>query len=293
MKAYVFPGQGAQFAGMAESLHSLGSQASEQLARADEILGFALSEIMMTGSEEDLRQTRVTQPAIFVHSTIRAMIEGANFQPTAVAGHSLGEFSALTAVGALEFNDGLRLVSRRAEAMQEAGEKKSGTMAAIVGLSDEQVEQICASTSGIVVAANYNCPGQLVISGEVTAVEAAMAACQAAGATRCLPLSVGGAFHSPLMAPAREELERAIRETEIKRPRARIYQNFDALPHTEVEKIRQNLIQQLTGPVRWTKSIQQMAADGITTVVEVGGKGSILRGLIRKIDRNLATEALT
>ena len=295
MKAYVFPGQGAQFVGMAEGLEQAGALGRERLAEADELLGFALSEIMRSGDEEALRQTRVTQPAVFVHAVVRAELEGANFQPAAVAGHSLGEFSALTAVGGLSFADGLRLVSRRAEAMQLAGEANPGTMAAIVGLSDEQVEQICADTSestGTVVAANYNCPGQLVISGNVEAVRAAMAACQEAGAARALELQVGGAFHSPLMASAREELAAAIRDTDIATPRAPLYQNFDAQPHTDVERIRENLIKQLTGPVRWTATVERMAADGITHLVEVGGKGSILRGLIRKIDRTLVTEAL-
>ncbi len=292
MKAYVFPGQGAQFSGMAAGLHELGSLATEKLAEADEVLGFALSEIMNTGDDEALRRTRVTQPAIFVHSVIRALVAGDDFKPEGVAGHSLGEFSALTAVGALSFADGLRLVSRRAEAMQLAGESRPGTMAAIVGLDDELVLKICETTAGTVVPANYNCPGQLVISGEITAVHEAMVSCQAAGATRAIELQVGGAFHSPLMAPAREELARAIRETELKRPKAPIYQNFDAKAHTEVEQIRENLIQQLTGPVRWTASIQQMITDGYTYFVEVGGKGSILRGLIRKIDRQVATDAL-
>ena len=293
MKAAVFPGQGAQFVGMANSLLEHSTQARELLAEADEILGFALSEIMTTGTEEELTQTRVTQPAVFVHSVIRAKLEGDQFQPLAVAGHSLGEFSALTAVGALSFKDGLRLVSRRAEAMQLAGEANPGTMAAIVGLEDAKVEEICSATAGVVVAANYNCPGQLVISGEIAAVEAAMEACSAAGASRAIRLTVGGAFHSPLMEPARAELQAAIEETNILVPSAKIYQNVDAKPHTDVDTIRKNLVAQLTGPVRWTASVQAMATDGITEITEVGGKGSILRGLIRKIDRNLLTQALT
>ena len=293
MKAAVFPGQGAQFVGMAQSLLDLGAQAKDLLDQADDLLGFSVSEIMLNGSEEDLKQTRVTQPAIFLHSVIRARLEGDQFHPVAVAGHSLGEFSALTAVGALTFEDGLRLVQRRAEAMQQAGESRPGTMAAIVGLDDAAVEGICESTPGVVVAANYNCPGQLVISGELAAIDAACAACTEAGARRALKLPVGGAFHSPLMASAREELEQAIQDTEFRTPRAKIYQNVDARPHTDIDTIRKNLIAQLTGPVRWTASIQAMIKDGITEVVEVGGKGSVLRGLIRKIDRELATTALT
>ena len=292
MKAYVFPGQGAQFTGMAQSLLDFSPKAGDLLKQADDILGFALSEIMLTGSDEDLRQTRVTQPAIFVHSVIRAMLAGDDFAPDAVAGHSLGEFSALTAAGALTFEGGLRLVQRRAEAMQAAGEAVPGTMAAIVGLEDAQVEEICAATSGIVIPANYNCPGQLVISGEIEAVQAAMAACSEAGARRALQLPVGGAFHSPLMEPAREELEAAIMETDITSPNAKVYQNVDAKPHTDVHEIRTNLIAQLTGAVRWTASVQQMKSDGVSQLVEVGGKGSVLRGLIRKIDRELTTEAL-
>ncbi|MFK8055596.1 MAG: ACP S-malonyltransferase [Saprospiraceae bacterium] len=292
MKAYVFPGQGAQFTGMAQTLLDHSPKAADLLSEADDILGFALSEIMLTGSDEDLRQTRVTQPAIFVHSVIRAILAGDDFAPDAVAGHSLGEFSALTAAGALSFKDGLKLVHRRAEAMQAAGEATPGTMAAIVGLEDAQVEDICAATAGIVIPANYNCPGQLVISGEIEAVQRAMAACTEAGARRALQLPVGGAFHSPLMEPAREELEAAINETNIQTPRAKVYQNVDAKPHTNVDEIRTNLIAQLTGAVRWTASVQQMKNDGVTSLVEVGGKGSVLRGLIRKIDRELATEAL-
>ncbi len=292
MKAYVFPGQGAQFVGMAEGLRELGAVATERLAEADEVLGFALSEIMTSGSEEDLRQTRVTQPAIYVHSVIRAMAEGQLFQPAAVAGHSLGEFSALTAVGALDFAAGLRLIGARAEAMQAAGEANPGTMAAIIGLDDEAVERACADTEGTVVPANYNSPGQLVISGEQAAVESAMKACEAAGASRAILLSVGGAFHSPLMAPAQQALEAAIKATTLHVPRAPVYQNFDARPHSDVEAIRTNLIEQLTGPVRWSETIRRMSADGLTSFVEVGGKGNILRGLIRKIDRALLTEQL-
>ena len=277
---------------MAQTLLDHSPQAADLLKQADDILGFALSEIMLSGSDEDLRQTRVTQPAIFVHSVVRAMLAGDDFKPDAVAGHSLGEFSALTAAGALSFEGGLKLVQRRAEAMQAAGEATPGTMAAIVGLEDAQVEEICAATQGIVIPANYNCPGQLVISGEIEAVQLAMKACTEAGARRALQLPVGGAFHSPLMEPAREELEAAIMETNIVAPKAKVYQNVDAKPHTSVEEIRTNLIAQLTGAVRWTASVQQMASDGITDLVEVGGKGSVLRGLVRKIDRELATEAL-
>lgn len=292
MRAYVFPGQGAQFVGMADTLRTHGAQADELLAQANEVLGFDLAAVMTTGDEEALRQTRVTQPAIYCHSVIRALIEGEGFAPDAVAGHSLGEFSALTAVGALTFADGLRLVGARAEAMQAAGEARPGTMAAVVGLEDAQVEEACANTEGVVVPANYNCPGQLVISGAVDAVQAAMRRCEEAGARRAIQLPVGGAFHSPLMAPAREALEAAIADTEIRRPSAPVYQNFDAAPHADVEEIRANLIEQLTGAVRWTASVRRMAADGVRDIVEVGGKGSVLRGLIRKIDRTLASSAL-
>ena len=292
MRAYVFPGQGSQYVGMADSLRALGTEAAELLAQSDELLGFGLTEIMTTGTDEDLRQTRVTQPAIFVDSVIRARLAGRDFQPAAVAGHSLGEFSALTAVGALDFEAGLRLVGTRAEAMQAAGEARPGTMAAILGLSDEAVEEACAHTDGVVVAANYNTPGQLVISGEVDAVNRAMAACTAAGASRVVPLSVGGAFHSPLMAAAQQALSDAINATEIRTPRAPIYQNVDAMPHTDPAAIRRNLIAQLTGPVRWTASVLRMRDDGITSMVEVGGKGGVLRGLIRKIDRSIVTESL-
>ena len=292
MKAYVFPGQGAQFPAMADTLRSHGSQMEEWLSEADQILGFRISEIMTSGSEEDLRQTRVTQPAIFLHSVLRARWEGDAFQPQAVAGHSLGEFSALVAVGAISFADGLRLVSRRAEAMQKAGEERPGTMAAIVGLEDEKVDAICAQTEGVVVAANFNCPGQLVISGEIAAVELAMQACLDAGAGRAVPLAVGGAFHSPLMESARSELKLAIEETAFMQPKAKIYQNVDARPHSDPEMLKANLIAQLTAPVRWTASVQNMISDGITEFVEVGGKGNILRGLIRKIDRQALTDAL-
>lgn len=292
MKAYVFPGQGAQFVGMAKTLLEVDPKAQEWLDKADQIVGFNLSKIMTDGTEEELVQTRVTQPAIFVHSVVRALLAGDDFKPEAVAGHSLGEFSALAAVGAISFEDGLKLVAQRAEAMQQAGEQTPGTMAAIVGLDDEVVEKICADTSGVVVAANYNCPGQLVISGEIEAVQAAMEKCTAAGARRALQLKVGGAFHSPLMEPARKALEEAIANTEIKKPIAKVYQNVDAQPHDDVDTIRKNLIAQLTSPVKWTKSVQQMLADGVSHFTEVGGKGSVIRGLIRKIDRGAASDAL-
>ena len=292
MKVAVFPGQGAQFVGMANTLREHGTRADELLAQADEVLGFPLSDTMTTGSEAELQQTRVTQPAIYVHSVVRAMLAADRLSPTAVAGHSLGEFSALAAVGALDFADGLRLVARRAEAMQAAGEANPGTMAAILGLDDSAVAEICDGVAGVVVAANYNCPGQLVISGEVDAVERAMAACTEAGAKRAIGLNVGGAFHSPLMEPARAELEAAIADTELRSPRAKIYQNVDALPHTDVDIIRRNLIAQLTAPVRWAASVERMIADGATDFVEVGGKGGVLRGLIRKIDRHAVVETL-
>jgi [acyl-carrier-protein] S-malonyltransferase len=284
MKAYIFPGQGSQFTGMGLDLYEQSEAARAYFNQADKIIGFAISEIMFRGTEEQLRQTNVTQPAIFIHSVIHAMMLGDRFVPDMAAGHSLGEFSALTAAGALTFEDGLRLVIERAEAMQAACEAVPGTMAAILGLEDSQVEKLCSETPGVVVPANYNCPGQLVISGEVEAVKAACEKMTTAGAKRALLLSVGGAFHSPLMEPARERLAAAIEKTNFSAPRFAIYQNVTAMPHRNPEEIRVNLIAQLTAPVRWTQTVEHMAADGATGFTEVG-PGKVLQGLVRKIHR--------
>ena len=260
--------------------------------QTDEILGFDLSDTMFNGSEEDLKQTRVTQPAVFVHSVIHARLAGNDFQPEAVAGHSLGEFSALVAAGALSFEDGLKLVQQRAEAMQRACEAQPGTMAAIIGMEEGDIEKICADTAGTVVAANYNTKGQLVISGELSAVEAAVEKCKESGARMAVMLPVGGAFHSPLMQPAQDDLTAALKATEFKVPVCPIYQNVDAKPCTDPAQIQQNLIKQLTSPVRWTQTIQNMLADGVTEFVEVGGNGKTLRGMIKRIDRKVPSSAL-
>ena len=281
-KAYVFPGQGAQFIGMGKDLYETNPQARELFDEANRILGFDIVRIMFEGTEEELKQTRVTQPAVFIHSVISAKALGEEFKPDMVAGHSLGEFSALTAAGALSFEDGLKLVHKRALAMQKACEERPSTMAAILGLADEKVEEICAGVEGVVVAANYNCPGQIVISGEVEAVDAACEQLKAAGAKRALRLNVGGAFHSPLMESAREELAKAIAEAPIQAPVCPVYQNVDAKPHTDPDEIRQNLITQLTASVRWTQSVQNMLADGAEEFVECG-PGNVLTGLIAKI----------
>ena len=281
-KAYVFPGQGAQFIGMGKDLYETNPQAKELFDEANRILGFDIVRIMFEGTEEELKQTRVTQPAVFIHSVLSAKALGEDFKPDMVAGHSLGEFSALTAAGALSFEDGLRLVHKRALAMQKACEERPSTMAAILGLADEKVEEICAGVEGVVVAANYNCPGQIVISGEVEAVDAACEQLKAAGAKRALRLNVGGAFHSPLMESAREELAKAIAEAPIQAPVCPVYQNVDAKPHTDPDEIRQNLITQLTASVRWTQSVQNMLADGAEEFVECG-PGNVLTGLIAKI----------
>ena len=281
-KAYVFPGQGAQFIGMGKDLYETNPQAKELFDEANRILGFDIVRIMFEGTEEELKQTRVTQPAVFIHSVISAKALGEEFKPDMVAGHSLGEFSALTAAGALSFEDGLKLVHKRALAMQKACEERPSTMAAILGLADEKVEEICAGVEGVVVAANYNCPGQIVISGEVEAVDAACEQLKAAGAKRALRLNVGGAFHSPLMESAREELAKAIAEAPIQAPVCPVYQNVDAKPHTDPDEIRQNLITQLTASVRWTQSVQNMLADGAEEFVECG-PGNVLTGLIAKI----------
>ena len=286
MKAYIFPGQGAQFEGMGKDLYDRFDLAKERFAQANDILGFDIAKIMFEGSAEDLKQTRVTQPAIFLHSVIVAELLGNSFSPDMLAGHSLGEFSALVAGKALNFEDGLRLVSKRAEAMQKATELVDSTMSAILNLDDEIVEAVCRKIDGIVAPANYNCPGQLVISGETEAVKRANEALLEAGARRAVLLPVGGAFHSPLMEPAREELEKAIAETDFKSPIAPIYQNVTAQAETNPEKIKANLNKQLTAPVRWTQSVQQMISDGATDFVEVG-PGKVLLGLLRKIDRNV------
>lgn len=281
MTAYVFPGQGAQFSGMGKNLYESSESARQMFEKANEILGFEITKIMFEGTDEELKQTNVTQPAIFLHSVILAStIE--DFKPDMVAGHSLGEFSALVTAGALSFEDGLKLVSQRANAMQRACEINPSTMAAILNLADNVVEDICAGIEGVVVAANYNCPGQLVISGTIEAVTVACEQLKAAGAKRALILPVGGAFHSPLMEPAREELAAAIESTTFSTPSCPIYQNVNALPSTDVATIKANLIAQLTGPVRWTQSVQNMVADGATIFVECG-PGKVLQGLVKKI----------
>lgn len=292
MKAYVFPGQGAQFTGMGKDLYDNSPEAKELFEKANSILGFRITDIMFEGSADQLKETKVTQPAIFLHSVILAKTLGADFKPEMVAGHSLGEFSALVAAGALNFEDGLKLVSQRALAMQKACEITPSTMAAVLGLDDKVVEDICADTEGIVVAANYNCPGQLVISGETGAVERACEALKAAGAKRALILPVGGAFHSPMMEPAREELAAAIEQTIFKTPVCPVYQNVPATAVTDPETIKQNLILQLTAPVKWTQSVQNMIADGATEFIEVG-PGNVLQGLVKKINKEAATSAAT
>lgn len=282
MKAYVFPGQGAQFVGMGQDLYNSSNEAKNYFDKANDILGFGITDIMFAGSDEDLKQTKVTQPAVFLHSVISALVMGADFRPDMVAGHSLGEFSALVASGALSFEDGLRLVSARAFAMQKACEINPSTMAAVLGLDDNKVEEICSQIDGVVVAANYNCPGQLVISGKKDDVAKACELMKEAGAKRALPLQVGGGFHSPCMQPAKEELEKAIRTTVFSKPVCPVYQNVDGKPYTDVENIKNNLIAQLTSPVRWTQTVRNMAADGATEFVELG-PGTVLQGLIKKI----------
>ena len=290
--AYIFPGQGAQFVGMGQDLYNLNEETKALFEQANDILGFRITDIMFAGTDEDLKQTKVTQPAIFLHSVILAKALGESFQPAMVAGHSLGEFSALVSAGALTFEDGLKLVSQRANAMQKACEAQPSTMAAILGLDDETVEKICAQVEEVVVAANYNCPGQLVISGSIEGIDKACALLTEAGAKRALKLNVGGAFHSPLMEPAKLELQEAIEATEIKAPSCPIYQNVDAKPYTDPVKIKENIIAQLTGAVRWTQTVQHMLADGAEGFVEVG-PGNVLQGLVKKVDRSAQTSAAT
>lgn len=287
MKAYIFPGQGAQFVGMGKDLYEQSEQARELFERANAILGFRITDVMFNGTDEDLKQTNVTQPAIFLHSVILAKVLP-DFAPDMAAGHSLGEFSALTAAGALSFEDGLRLVAARANAMQKACEIQPSTMAAILGLDDFTVEDICQRISDVVVPANYNCPGQLVISGTISGVDKACELMTAAGAKRALKLNVGGAFHSPLMEAARVELEHAIVNTTINKPVCPIYQNIDARPHNDPEQIKKNLIAQLTGAVKWTQTVVRMIEDGATSFTEVG-PGNVLQGLVKKVDRAMPT----
>ena len=290
--AYIFPGQGAQFVGMGQDLYHLNEETKALFEKANDILGFRITDIMFNGTDEDLKQTKVTQPAIFLHSVILAKALGDKFQPSMVAGHSLGEFSALVSAGALSFEDGLQLVSQRANAMQKACEQAPSTMAAILGLEDEVVERVCAQVEEVVVAANYNCPGQLVISGSIEGIDKACALLTEAGAKRALKLNVGGAFHSPLMEPAKVELQAAIEATEIKAPSCPIYQNVDAQPYTDPTQIKANLIAQLTGAVRWTQTVQNMLADGAEAFVEVG-PGNVLQGLVKKVDRQVQTSSAT
>ncbi|MBQ4295650.1 MAG: ACP S-malonyltransferase [Prevotella sp.] len=295
MKAFVFPGQGAQFVGMGKDLYESNPLAKQLFEQANEILGYRITDIMFEGTDEDLRQTKVTQPAVFLHSVISALCMGDDFKPAMTAGHSLGEFSALVAAGALSFEDGLRLVYARAMAMQKACEAAPSTMAAIIGISDEQVEQICQEVSkegnGVVVPANYNCPGQLVISGNVEAIKEACARIKAAGAKRALPLNVGGAFHSPLMQPAKDELQKAIEQTNIAKPQCPVYQNVDGMPHTDPEEIKANLIAQLTSSVRWTQCVQNMIADGADDFTECG-PGKALQGMIARISKEVTAHGI-
>ncbi|MDE6242676.1 MAG: ACP S-malonyltransferase [Muribaculaceae bacterium] len=288
MKAYVFPGQGAQFVGMGKDLYDNNETARQLFEKANEVLGFRITDLMFNGTEEDLRQTAVTQPAIFLHSVILALTDS-EFKPDMVAGHSLGEFSALVASGALSFEEGLKLVSARAHAMQKACEARPSTMAAVLALPDEKVEELCAEIDDVVAPANYNCPGQVVISGTIEGIDAACEKMLEAGAKRALKLKVGGAFHSPLMQPAQDELAAAIEAAEFKTPVCPIYQNVDGKPHTDPKEIKENLLKQLTAPVRWTYDVQAMIADGADSFTELG-PGNVLQGLVKKIDRKVATD---
>lgn len=293
MKAYIFPGQGSQFVGMGKDLYESDAKAKKLFDQANEILGFSLTDVMFEGTEEDLKQTKITQPAIFLHSIVKAHLAGDAFQPDAVAGHSLGEFSALVAAKALSFEAALWLVYKRAMAMQKACEIQPSTMAAVLGLADDKVEAICATiTDDLVVPANYNCPGQLVISGTISGIEKAVNLCKEAGALKAVVLQVGGAFHSPLMQPAQEELAAAIHATVFAAPICPIYQNVNALAETDPEQIKAKLIEQLTAPVRWTQTMQNMIQAGVSEFVEVGGTGKVLQGLVKKIDRAFLTSAL-
>jgi len=292
MKAYLFPGQGSQFEGMATALYNENEQAKALFEQANEILNYRISDVMISGTADDLKETKITQPAVFLHSVIKSKIQGDDFQPNVVAGHSLGEFSALVASGALGFEDGLQLVQKRALAMQKACEMEASTMAAVIGLEDEVVEKVCESIDEVVVPANYNCPGQLVISGSIKGIEEAVAKLKEAGARKAVVLAVSGAFHSPMMEPARTELEEAIANTNFQTPTCPIYQNVTAKAHTNPSEIKANLIAQLTASVRWTQSMQNMIADGVTEFFEVGGNGKVLRGFLRRIDRSLPTETI-
>jgi [acyl-carrier-protein] S-malonyltransferase len=291
MKAYIFPGQGSQFSGMGEDLHNSSPLAKELFEKANDILGFPITETMFNGTEEDLKQTKVTQPAIFLHSVITAIVTKDSFDPKMVAGHSLGEFSALVANKTLLFEDGLKLVFQRAQAMQKACELQPSTMAAVIGLANEVVEQICNNIEDIVVPANYNCPGQIVISGSITGIEKACKELQEAGARRAMVLNVGGAFHSPLMEPARVQLEDAIHATEFSKPLCPIFQNVTALPTSDPITIKENLVAQLTAPVKWTQTIENMLKDGASSFTEVG-PGNVLKGLVKKVDRSIETFSL-
>ena len=290
MKAYVFPGQGAQFVGMGKDLYENSELGKELFDKANEILGFNITELMFNGTDEDLRQTKVTQPAIFLHSVILAKTLGDDFKPEMVAGHSLGEFSALVANGTLSFEDGLKLVSQRAMAMQKACEIEPSTMAAIIGLDDETVVKVCAEIEEIVVPANFNCPGQLVISGSMKGIEIACEKLKEAGAKRALPLKVGGAFHSPLMEPARVELEEAIKNTHFSTPTCPVYQNVNAMAVTDAAEIKENLVAQLTAPVKWTQTMNNMITDGVSSFTEVG-PGKVLQGLVKKVDRKMECQS--